>query len=125
MNNKDIKENIKELQNCCNIEDEDSYRPLPEGLTIDKSSIDGLGLFCTQDFNKTHVFGISHVAYTGPKKHFKQQLIRTPLGGFINHSEEPNCKVIRQDSKTYQLVASEDIKAGDELTVYYHTYGID
>ena len=45
------------------------------------------------------------------------EIIRTPLGGFVNHSEEPNCKLIG-GSKLY-LVPLRNIEQGEELTVYY------
>ena len=39
---------------------EESYRPLIEGLTIRESEIDGLGLYATMDFGKDYQFGVSH-----------------------------------------------------------------
>ena len=38
------------------------YRPLPEEVTIKESTIDGLGLFATEDIKEGHDFGTSHVS---------------------------------------------------------------
>ena len=53
--------------------------------------------------------------------------VRTPLGGFLNHSDEPNCELIdpidynvNWTIKTLQVIR--EIKPGDELTVYYSLY---
>jgi len=43
---------------------------------------------------------------------------RTPLGGFINHSEDPNCVIINMGQERF-LVTVRPISAGEELTVYY------
>ena len=40
---------------------EDTYRPLPEGLTIMGSAIEGLGLTAERDFSAGEVFGETHV----------------------------------------------------------------
>ena len=63
-----------------------SYRPLPLGLTVSKSTIEGLGLFATQPLPENTVLGIIHVK----DARFENDCIRTPLGGFINHSQDPN-----------------------------------
>ena len=64
------------------------------------------------------------------------RFFRTPLGGFINHSNTPNCvkadllmtnedKVAQKfDYKKWNLVATQDIKEGDELTVRYTFYSV-
>jgi len=124
MDNKNMEDKYNDLVSLIDVEDEETYRPLPSNLTIKKSEIEGLGLFCEEDISNKHVFGVSHVVQTG-KKVFKQGVMRTPLGGFINHSEEPNCRIIKQDVKLYKLVSVRDIKAGEELTVYYHMYAVD
>ena len=40
------------------------YRPLPDGLTIKESNVQGLGLFATQEFEANLVLGIVPVSYT-------------------------------------------------------------
>ena len=37
------------------------YRPLPDGLTIKNSPIEGLGLFATKDIKKNTFIGVTHV----------------------------------------------------------------
>ena len=104
------------------------YRPLPLEITIRNSCIDGLGLFTTCDIEAGHNLGITHVA----NDNFENQYIRTPLGGFINHSNTPNCTLI----KTYPnlelsdnggdialvLVTKQLITTNTELTTYYSLY---
>ena len=68
------------------------YKPLPKGLTIKKSQIEGLGLFATENINKNSFIGVTHIR----DEQFENKYIRTPLGGFYNHSNEPN--VIRMVS---------------------------
>ena len=62
------------------------YRPLIEELTIKESSINGLGLFATENIKAGIYLGETHIWETK-----RWEYIRTPLGGFINHSETPNC----------------------------------
>ena len=62
------------------------YRPLPNQLTIKNSSIEGLGLFATQDIKKNSFIGVTHIR----DEQFENKYIRTPVGGFYNHSNEPN-----------------------------------
>ncbi len=68
------------------------YRPLPDGLTIKNSPIEGLGLFATENIKKDSFIGVTHVR----DEQFENKYIRTPLGGFYNHSNDPN--VIRMVS---------------------------
>ena len=105
------------------------YRPLPPEVTIKKSNIDGLGLFSTYDIEEGYNLGITHIA----NANFENQYIRTPLGGFINHSRIPNCKLIKSS-----LIAVDDLRretvlilmtkqlivANTELTTYYSLYKI-
>ena len=93
-----------------------NYRPLPEFLTIKDSSIDGLGLFTEADIEKGVNAGITHV--TDP---ITNKLYRTPLGGFINHSSEPNAKIVEVQRVRY-LYFLRDIKSGEEITVQYTMY---
>ena len=61
------------------------YRPLPDGLTIKNSSIEGLGLFATIKIKANSFIGVTH----NRDEQFENKYIRTPLGGFYNHSNEP------------------------------------
>lgn len=62
------------------------YRPLPEGLTIKKSPIEGLGLYATKDIKSNVFIGLTHIL----DERFENNYLRTPLGGFYNHSDKPN-----------------------------------
>lgn len=93
-----------------------TYRPLPEGLTIKESEIDNLGLFATVDIQKGVNAGITHI--TDP---ITMKLYRTPLGGFINHSDKPNAKIVEVQRVRY-LYFLKDIKPNEEITVKYTMY---
>lgn len=95
-----------------------SYRPLPKELIIGMSGIEGLGLFCiaTRLVPGTSL-GISHVD-TEDTENFFLGKIRTPLGGFVNHSEDPNCELFVEGKYTY-LMVKELITEGEELTLDY------
>ena len=62
------------------------YRPLPKELTIKNSKIEGLGLFATVKIKKNSFIGLTHIR----DEMFEGKYIRTPLGGFYNHSKESN-----------------------------------
>lgn len=105
-----------------------NYRPLPDCLTIKNSEIEGLGLFATKDIPAGTDLGVSHIVG------IMSQPIRTPLGGFYNHSEEPNAYKYKSKAlvysvgswvNVYALVTIRDIKAGEEITVTYTLYKID
>ena len=62
------------------------YRPLPDELTIKSSPIEGLGLFATKEIKANTFIGITHIR----DEQFENKYIRTPLGGFYNHSKKSN-----------------------------------
>ena len=93
------------------------YRPLPPYLTIKSSSVEGLGLFAVESIKKSTNIGISHIT----DRHFTNGYIRTPLGGFINHSNTPNCKKFIE-GRIISIITLKDIKAGEELTLKYTLY---
>ena len=70
------------------------YRPLPKQLTIKNSPIEGLGLFATQDIKSNSFIGVTHVR----DEQFENKYIRTPLGGFYNHSNDPTVMRMVSDS---------------------------
>ena len=37
------------------------YKPLPDGITIKESNVQGLGVFATKDFDADVVLGIVHI----------------------------------------------------------------
>jgi len=100
------------------------YRPLPNTLTIKDSPIHGQGLYATERIPNGTDLGISHIFAVG----FKDNYIRTPLGGFINHSDTPNSyKVQSHDDSAlnyYNLYTTKDIEEGEELTINYTLYNI-
>ena len=100
------------------------YRPLPSYLTIKSSSIHELGLFALENIAIGTNMGMSHME-------IKDTIFRTPLGGFINHANEANCVKVELlmtndsfDYKKWNLVAAQDIKEGEELTVRYTFYKV-
>ena len=92
------------------------YKPLPFYLTIKNSKIHGLGLFSLTKIDKDHTIGMSHLQV-------ENYLIRTPLCGFINHSDKPNC-VKKMFNNRYFLKTLRDIEKGEELTLSYEWYKI-
>jgi SET domain-containing protein len=114
-----------------------NYKPLPFCVTIDKSLIHGLGLFATEDIPADIKLGITHYfirsdldvyaegssssgGYQNVRVHEAyKEIRRTPIGGFYNHSEDPNCySLITSDHA--ELVTLRDIEVGEELTTFYN-----
>ena len=105
------------------------YQPLPSLLTIKPSKVNGLGLFAKEKIKRGHNLGVSHIQ-------IGKELFRTPMGGFINHSEDPNCTksmfrvsnvddvLIKSDYKVWRLFTLKDIKKNEELTLTYTFYKI-
>jgi len=93
------------------------YKPLPHYLTIKPSEIEGLGLYTNVDVDNNFVFGVTHIRDI----RFENGYSRTPLGGFFNHSETPNCEVF-EDGDFIKLRTIREIKAGEELTAKYTFY---
>ena len=128
MEDKDIKEfhDLDKLK---------TYQPLPSGLTVADSRISGQGLFTTRKLVAGTDLGMSHVE-------LGKLLLRTPMGGFINHSTNPNCVIVKSlltrqewnhrtnlpDDKydlnftKWSLVVLDDIEEGEELTLKYKLY---
>ena len=101
------------------------YKPLPDSLTIKTSKVNGLGLFANEFIKIGTNFGVCHYE-------MKDQIIRTPLGGFVNHSNNPNCTKVKLHNtnghsynyKKWNLVTIKDIKKGEELTLRYTFYDV-
>ena len=100
------------------------YKPLPNNLTIKQSDIHGLGLFAKEYIEIDTDLGPTHII----NKDFEDGVIRLPLGGFFNHSENPNCKIINayyNNDLMYEslrLVTIKPINPGEELTAKYTLY---
>ena len=97
-----------------------TYRPLPKQLTIKQSVIDGLGLYSIESLYPGQYLGITHVA----NDRFENGYIRTPLGGFINHSDTPNCEVREDVDGNLMLFTLRPILPNEELTVKYNLYEV-
>ena len=109
-----------------------NYKPLPTGLFIKDSNIEGQGLFTTRDLIVGCELGESHYRIDTSgiesinKEENKNLFIRTPLGGFINHNEEPNCHRsqirIKPGFDKWIITVIKNITAGEELTLKYTMY---
>ena len=114
------------------------YKPLPSNLTISASEIHDFGIFAKEDISEQTELGMTHVE-------LGKLILRTPLGGFLNHSDTPNCikksfLLTRQqwnhlqdlpdekynlDFKQWNLITIKNIKEGEELTLKYTFYKIN
>ena len=100
------------------------YKPLPDCVEIRTSPIHGVGLFAKTFIKKGTHLGVSHIYAPG----FETSYIRTPIGGFINHSEEPNCHKQESPEESvityFSLVVSKNIEKDEELTITYTLYNV-
>ena len=99
-----------------------NYQPLPKELRLGFSKIHDIGVFAKEKIPKGTNFGMTHLQVS-------ESLVRTPLGGFLNHSEDPNCEKVKLyfksdkgDFTKWNLVTIKDIKAKEELTLTYTFY---
>ena len=93
------------------------FKPLPESLTIKESGIEGLGLFAKEGIGQGTNLGMTHLK-------IKDEIFRTPLGGFINHANDANCVKVEFNNDRWHLITLRNIKEGEELTVRYTFYNI-
>ena len=104
------------------------YKPLPENLRLGFSDIHDIGVFAKEAVPRATNFGMTHLQ-------FGKNLIRTPLGGFLNHNDDPNCEKVKlkftnEDKEPsyifnkWNLITLKDIKEGEELTLKYTFYDI-
>ena len=91
-----------------------TFEPLPSSVTVKESSIHGLGLFAKEKIPSQTELGITHIK----DNRFSHGYIRTPLGGFFNHSEKPNCEAI-YDGDYIKLITINIVNFDEELTVDY------
>ncbi len=93
------------------------YKPLPSFITIKESPISGLGLFATEPIKANTYIGTILIE-------LDNEIIRTPIGGFGNHSDTPNCEK-RKYIDRWNLVTKRDIQRDEELTWTYTLYEIN
>jgi len=102
------------------------YKPLPKELRLGFSDIHDIGVFAKEDIPQGKNLGMTHIKVS-------DTLIRTPLGGFINHKDNPNCEKVKlrftSENKqpvyyfnVWNLITIKDIKEGEELTLKYTFY---
>ena len=103
------------------------YKPLPDNLRLGFSDIHDIGLFAKEGIAQGTNLGMTHIKITN-------NIIRTPLGGFINHSDDANCvkaeiRMFNEDDpskplnyKKWNLITLRNIKEGEELTLKYTFY---
>ena len=101
------------------------YKPLPKELRLGFSEIHDIGVFAKEFIPMATNFGMTHLQ-------FGANLVRTPLGGFLNHSDDPNCEKVKLKFTNsdyrfnkWNLVTLKNIKEGEELTLKYTFYKIN
>jgi SET domain-containing protein len=104
------------------------YKPLPKELRLGFSDIHDIGLFAKENIPVGTNFGMTHIQIS-------DTLIRTPLGGFLNHSNNPNCEKVKlyftsenkqpaYNFSKWNLVTIKNIKKDEEITLKYTFYKI-
>ena len=97
-----------------------TYKALPDFLHVKDSPVAGQGIFALEDIPEGVDLGLSHIV-------LDEEIYRTPLGGFINHSEEPNCvkwKDFVPHKYLYSVKTIKPIKKGEELFLKYTFYKV-
>ena len=108
-----------------------TYRALPDGLYISTSPVAGQGVFTSKSLPVGTELCMSHIIIA-------DEIIRTPLGGFINHSDTPNCeklcprvekmynltKTHYKSIKKYYVKVIRPIAEGEELFLSYTFYKV-
>ena len=101
------------------------YKPLPKELRLGFSDIHDIGVFAKEFIPMATNFGMTHLQ-------FGANLVRTPLGGFLNHSDDPNCEKVKLKFTNsdyrfnkWNLITLKNIKEGEELTLKYTFYKLN
>ena len=114
------------------------YKPLPKELRLGFSDIHDIGVFAKEIIPEGTDFGMTHLE-------LGKLILRTPLGGFLNHSDTPNCikssilltrqqwnhrsdlpdEKYNHNFKQWNLITLKNIKEGEELTLKYTFYKIN
>ena len=96
------------------------YKALPNWIHVKDSRVAGQGLFAKDDVPEDVYLGISHVVVD-------EEIMRTPLGGFVNHSDDPNCVKECEEKEwgqIWHMKTSKPIKKGQELFLKYTFYKV-
>ena len=93
-----------------------TYQALPDGLFINSSQVAGQGIFTNKALEIGTDLGMSHLI-------IGDEIIWTPLGGFINHSDTPNCEKYMIDNRYYVRVIR-SIVPMEELFLKYTFYTV-
>lgn len=93
-----------------------NYQPLPDYLTVSESDIHGLGLIAIKKIRSGTVIGRSHILQNDG------EYLRTPIGGFGNHSEYPNCSKVEMEPGVWYIICRQDIQPDEEITWKYTLY---
>lgn len=117
-----------------------NYEPIPYNMVDLVNTADkGFSIVSKYDMAPGVCVGIGWYVNANAKEHLLNPTsseickIRTPLGGFINHSNNPNCEVKHEEVLRYKkkteketihadhwlLYVSKAISAGDELLINY------
>ena len=98
------------------------YNPLQDGLRVGDSDIHGTGVFATRTLIPGEVLGHSHYKMYNPYQSIDDyEWGRTPLGGFGNHSDTPNC--MKMKLRWYcVIIVMYEILEGEEVTWRYDMY---
>jgi len=97
------------------------YHPLPNGCYIGESALHGQGLFSRITLKVGAELGMSHLILDHIHH---EEIVRTPLGGFINHSDTPNCEKYKIGER-YYIRTVKVVKPQEELTLKYTFYGVE
>lgn len=94
-----------------------NYSPTGKGdIEIKPSEIHGLGVFAKRALPNSFIIGETHVLVDS-------DLIRTPIGGFINCSNTPNAELFQypklKRSNYYGVKLITNVEEGGEITINY------
>ena len=92
------------------------YQALLNILEVKESDVAGQGVYAKEVIPKDTILGVSHVI-------MDDEIHRTPLGGFINHSDKPNCMKYLEGNK-YYIKTTKKIGRGKELFLKYSFYEV-
>jgi len=104
------------------------WKPLPSCLEVKNIEGKGHGLFATENIPGGSYLGVSHMQCDDRQANLLgNPVMRTPIGGLINHSNTPNCALLCHPEPHSQnelglathLWTVVPIKKGTELTAFY------